>query len=187
MRSWDSEVGTLARYQEASKQSSPEVDYLNHYVSLSLSQVIKSSLRTVTVQQSAGEVHGRSSCSVMQHLICLRLPEQLIKRLEVNGSLVKLALPSRQMASWEDPEQMPTMEGQSWHSIFTSGLWRIKVTCANPTGTESLGHRFHCKELEQRTRLSQGEWWYFHLVTNETKLFVLLSEFVFNFVCVHEI
>lgn len=50
---------------------------------------------------------------------------------------------------------MPSMKGQAWHSILPSGLWRKKVTRANPTGTESLGHRFHYEELEQRTCLSQ--------------------------------
>lgn len=126
-------LGHLLDTTKLVSRAAPEVGCLNHYVSLSLSKVVKPRLITKTVQQSAGEVQERRSHSVMQHLICRRLPEQLIRRLGANGSLVKLALPSRQMASWEDLEQMPTIEGQTWHSTLPSRPWRRKVTRANPT------------------------------------------------------
>lgn len=126
-------LGHLVDITKLVSRAAPEVDCLNHYVPLSFSQVFKPRLRTKTVQQSAGEVRERRSQSVMQHLICCRLPEQLIRRLGANGSLVKLALPSCQMASWEDLEQMPTMEGQTCHSTLPFGLWGRKVFRANPT------------------------------------------------------
>lgn len=92
------EVRTLAQYHKAGEESCLEVGCLNHCVSLSLSQVVKPHLRTNTVQRHTGEVQERSH-SVVEHLICRRLPEQLLRRLGANGSLVKLALPSHQMAS----------------------------------------------------------------------------------------
>lgn len=137
--------------------AAPKVGCHNHYVSLPLSQIVKPRLSTKTVQQSSGGGTGEkeSLCDAAFNLS--QAPRAINKEIRSKWLPGEAGTPF-------PPDGFLRRSGTNanhggadlaFHSPFRA-LEKKGDSCKSHS-TESLDHRFHYKELEQRTCLSLEE------------------------------